>query len=196
MPTIYPALNLPHAWHLIVKYDQDGQEAVNVLGGRSTDGGWGGTATDPQAQLDAWWDAIKGIVDSGVKITEAYARQAVSEGYVVGLTAPSTTGSQSGSSFAAGAMLAKWSTIGFGRGARGRTFIPGVPLSNVAGDGRTLLSTFNATAQTALTSYLTALDTGGIVTPCVLSRSDGADWDITSVTVPAQIAIQRRRMRS
>jgi hypothetical protein len=80
-----------------------------------------------------------------------------------------------------------------GRSRRGRWYIPGIPNNQVDGDPSLFKSTYVATMQGNVDSFMSAMATGGAELQ-VLSRAIPDAQPVTSLLVRRQIRTQRRRL--
>lgn len=190
---LYPA----GGHQLTLNLVQDGQEAAIVLGAVTRPERFL-VAADFAAWRDAAWGAFRSLCQTGTSCAGATGRLVMrASGSVVELgPPPSPGGALTGAvGLASGSTLIKWGTAEGGRSGKGRTFIPGLPISSVAAGGRTYSSAHQTAIATAVSSYLgAALWTGGL-SPAVLSFTKGQAHVITSGAASPIVGLQRRRMR-
>lgn len=108
----------------------------------------------------------------------------------------SVTGTKSGSPLPANCafLIAKRTARG-GRAGRGRTFFPPALIGESAVDGQGIIDTAAAAVlQAYWDQWLTAV-TADSLPPYLLHSEVGAPNQITAMTLQAQLATQRRRMR-
>jgi hypothetical protein len=183
---------------MTLRLQHSGQTAAIVLGLAA-----GGTGTFlTRAEAEAWrntaWAAFRNLTLSSVSCTGATVRAVDGSEKVWELGAPpSPAGATAGvETIAAGCWLLKWSTNTGGRSGKGRTFLPGLPQSQVNPDGRTYATTATTHATTAINAYLGGQPfTSQGHLPAVLSFRDGVAYPITGGALAAVIGLQRRRMR-
>lgn len=191
---LYPAAGL----QLSVKLVQSGQTAVVVLGGLGPSSQV--TTATAEAWRDAFWSRARTFCHSSVTLTGATMRDVSQAEGVTVEVGPGTTPTAVGggtAAVAAAAFLVRWQTEGGGRSRKGRSFIPGVAVTDTQADGRTLATTTATTITTAMNAYTAAFSSGGIegIEPAILSFTKGYATAVVGASVAPRIGIQRRRMR-
>lgn len=188
---------IPGGYQMTLHLLQGSQRAAVVLGA----GGAGGpfmVQSDAQSWLNGTWAAFRPYVVNTVSCVGATVRAAVPDGTVWEFGAPATPtgGNTQGQALAAASWLIKWSTATGGRSGKGRTFLPGLPASQVAADGRTYVADAPTNAAAMITAYLTQpLFQGAGIKASVLSFRRGQGYTITAGSLAPVVGIQRRRMR-
>lgn len=197
MTTPVPRLYVPNGHQLTLNLVQAGQEAAIVLGGVTSPSAFL-VKSDYEQWRDAAWSAFRNLIVGDVTCTGATGR-AVHEpaGTVTEIGAPvSPAGAKAGATpLASACTLIKWSTATGGRSGKGRTYLPGLPSSEVSAGGRTYASTHSTATATAITGYLGHAAFAGALKPAVLSFRKGAAYQITGGAISPIIGVQRRRMR-
>jgi hypothetical protein len=113
------------------------------------------------------------------------------------VTSGQTNGGQVGtSSLLAACTVLKWRSLDASRSGKGRTFLPAVATSQVAGDGRTLEAAQVSLGNAAVAAYLALpLWAQDGIEPAVLSFTKGQASPIISGSCAGVVGLQRRRMR-
>lgn len=192
-----PPVNIPGAYTLTVNYNQQGQEAVSVIGLKSSTNGFL-TRADGIIALQAWMDNIRNLLSNQYTVTGGVMRSLIPLPIVEELPAPnSNTGtSTQPNPQPALSYLVKWNTARGGRSGKGRTFIPGVPPLNLGPDGRTLIASVPPLVTDQMTALLqTAAFGGSGMQLAVISRKFSVASAITSGTCSTFPGVQRRRLR-
>lgn len=176
---------------------QGSQRAAVVLGA----GGHGGpfmVQSDAQSWVDGTWAAFRPYITNNTSCVGATVRLTQVDGGVWEFGAPASPqgGNVNGQALAAACWLLKWQTATGGRSGKGRTFLPGLPSSQVAADGRSYVADAPTNANAMITAYLgQPLFQGAGIKPSVLSFRRGVGYPITSGSLGSVVGIQRRRMR-
>lgn len=195
-PATPARLPIPDGYQMTVALTVAGQTAAVVLGGKYT-----GTMDKVQGAdvwLKAFWDNFRTACTNQVTVTGAAVRKVDGSDLVIELGPPQTAGgfSNSPTPVLAACSLVKWSTTQGGRSGKGRTFLPGVPATGIAADGRTLATGHRDAVQGAVNGYLNSAALAGYgIVPSVLSFTKGAAYRITAGAPAGVVGIQRRRMR-
>lgn len=192
-PTRPPALPIPGAFAVALRYDVSGQPAVIVLGVDDV-------ATDAdQAGVVAttFHNAARPLMATSCVLQDISVREAVPDGATVGIALPSSanrSGTAAGNLITAYATLVRWNTATGGRSGRGRTFVPGFTTGNLQADGRTL----SQSAVTAAQALVNTMTTPGPAMQgfAVLSRRTGQASVVISGSVSQIVGVQRRRLRN
>jgi hypothetical protein len=141
--------------------------------------------------------AIRNLLVTEITIESCMVKYGPNDTGPAGESAGSMAGSSSGLGNPANVALLVKKNTGFGgRTGRGRFYIPGIPESAIAANG-TILATAVTAWGTALEAFRTTLISLGLV-PTLLHGAGSpvqTPMPITSFTVDATGATQRRRMR-
>ena len=154
-------------------------------------------ATQASEIQQAWIDTLLGQQSSGVTFVGVLVKAGPND---TGPSAQSTTASSGGGSPATltpnTAVLITKNTNQGGRQGRGRFFMPGPHETGVT-DGGVIDGAYRTALQTEADAFLEALD--DLDLPMILLRSEDSPPDppetVTSLTVAASVATQRRRLR-
>lgn len=182
---------------LVVRYDQNGQPAVNVLGGVS-DGDTALAQATVDQWLTNWWASIRSSVVDSTHLAGATYRHLASN-FIREAAMPATPGANGGQPSqplpSAVAPVIKWQSSQGGRAGRGRTFLVGAPLGFMDTQLRRVSTGGIQTVLSSANAYLSAYSSSTILKPAVISRRTGQAFPIVSAGVGPVLGIQRRRMR-
>lgn len=164
----------------------------------------GGAVPDPEDQARLWVEAFNAevmpVISAAVTATAAsfvdLRSLSGASGPVSGSTLPETGGGSGNALAPNTAILVKLQTAG-GRSTRsGRMYLPGVDEDQVTANGEMTVG-YVADVQNAIDDFWDALTAADII-PVVNSKVPGGTYapnTITSMTVAALLATQRRRLR-
>lgn len=153
-------------------------------------------------RVDAWLDAIKEVIPSGIQMVIPAGLEVLEETtgtlvrYVTGDPAPAHTATATGNYSAASGACINWYTGGIrnGRRLRGRTFL--VPLgANAYGPDGTLATDALANLKTATDALVVTTDEGdlGVWGRPRPGAADGVWHVVESYTIPDKAAVLRSR---
>lgn len=195
--TAPPRLPIPGGLQLSVRFSQNGQDAVCVLGGYRASG-----FTQPagaQAWLNEFWARFKHLAAPSVVVVGGTCRDVSGpDGTVHELSAPASAAgtATNPSNLVAQSTFIKWSTATGGRTGKGRTFLPGLPTVAIAADGRSYLAAHGPAVQAACAAYIgSSVMAAEAIQPAVLSFRRGLARPITAGALAPLVGLQRRRMR-
>jgi hypothetical protein len=189
----------PDSYTLAVTYSINGQEAVNVLGGKINIAGATVEQDDADNWANQWWQNAKQSMTAEVQYVSALMRHLIPNGRTWTPATPggSLVGAAAGTVAVMNtAAVVKWSTAQGGRRGRGRTFLPGVPAGSIVGS-RTLSPTFVSNTNTSMNGYVAGMRglTTQNVLPAIVSRKFGSSAYILTASVAPVVGTQRERLR-
>ncbi len=141
--------------------------------------------------------AIRALLTAEVSIESVLVKYGPNDTGAAGESSGALAGTGAGTTVSPNVALLVKKNTGFGgRTGRGRFYIPGIPESHISGSG-TILASAVTSWTTALEAFRTTLVSLGLV-PTLLHGAASpvqTPMPITSFTVDATGATQRRRMR-
>lgn len=137
---------------------------------------------------------------SAVAGTQLVVRDLSSADEPTAVQSLSFTGNDDRNAAGAGtAYLLQHTTALGGRSYRGRTYLPGIPVDNLAANGQTLVATVAASVEADYANFINALNTALGTNPvalCIVSRvGTGPVTVVTETVCEGTAATQRRRLR-
>jgi len=189
-------LLIPGAFQVNIQMVAGGRLVENVIGVVNA----AGNVSDAAAAVQSAWEQSGGPLKRLTDLVAMTNYHVVDVGDPAGDIfdlASSTVGGLSGDAIAtrAACCLVRWNGATRSRSSRGRLYLGPIADVNIQGDGATLTTTAQGDFDTAFTAFTTGLSFNAYPL-AVLSRTLNQAFLVSSHSVEATIATQRRRLRS